>query len=165
MKRRQVLTSTAVCVGITGCLDNSRSSNSNTTENIREEGNETSEPNMTEENESMDSTKSKENGHISENSLKVNIWNRSNVKDSVYVRILDGKNVILDKKTTVIPDERVDIDTGIKEEGEYDVTASATNGRESNWTWHVSEWVLSTGSRLIIELHDDAVNILEEEGG
>ncbi|MFC6862196.1 hypothetical protein ACFQGE_01830 [Halomicroarcula sp. GCM10025817] len=81
----------------------------------------------------------------------------------VAVTVRRGGTRIFETTSTVGPDERPELDTGIAETGDYELTVSVTGGPEVSQPFDIESYDVRMGSNLIAEIDTERIMILIEE--
>lgn len=151
MNRRAFLATGGIALSapLVGCLQNDTGGKDNETSTDR---------NSTK----TDDTGTEETSDSAED-IMVMVENPTSEEQTLTLTITQDSSSILEDDLSVDSDDRQETETGIDEQGEYELIVDVEGGDETSYPFSIEEYDVRMGSNLIVIIRDSDIEIMQEQ--
>lgn len=151
MNRRRFLAAVGVALPASGCLDRMRPPGADQTEPDDRHT----------ERDDQDGTATPRDETESE--IAIVIRNATSTDQPATVTLTNDGATVLEREVTAVPNGESALETGIDQQGQYELTVAVENGPRETFPFSVDEYDLRAGSNLIVTIDEERVEIVIEE--
>jgi hypothetical protein len=144
MYRRRFLAAVGVALPVSGCLDRMRPPDADQPEPDDDD------PTATPRDET-------------ESEITIVLRNATSTEQPATVTLASDETTVFERDVTAVPNGESALETGIDQQGQYELTVAVENGPRETFPFSVDEYDLRAGSNLIVTIDEESVEILMEE--